>query len=249
MDDALYAEMFELENHFWWFVAKRNIILKLLDRYVRVGRGRRPRICDVGCGCGALLNELAKQYQAIGVDSSPVARSFCAKRGLEVLDGTLPDRLPTDPDGFDAVILSDVLEHVAEDSASVAAVAGLLRPGGLVVCTVPAHPWMWSPRDVFHHHKRRYRRGEFAALFDPAVWETRLLSYYNVGLFPVMVAARQAARLRGESGARPDLQMPPSWLNALLRGIFQVEKHCLGRIWLPMGASLISIHARRSGES
>src|SRR5262245_60730030 len=123
MDSALYGEMASCETTYWWFVAKRRIILTLLDRFIPApaGAAARPRVCDIGCGCGALLRSLAGRYDAIGLDASAEARSHCAARGLCAIDGRLPDRLPLGPSSLDAVVLSDVLEHVDADGESVAA--------------------------------------------------------------------------------------------------------------------------------
>ena len=61
--------------------------------------------------------------------------------------GLLPDGLPFAPASFDLVCAFDVIEHVDEDAASVAALARLLKPGGYLATTVPGQPWMWSRHD------------------------------------------------------------------------------------------------------
>ncbi len=50
MDETLYEEMYYQEERFWWFVAKRNIVLHLIDRYFTMPADRRPTACDIGCG-------------------------------------------------------------------------------------------------------------------------------------------------------------------------------------------------------
>ncbi|MFN0133323.1 MAG: class I SAM-dependent methyltransferase [Phycisphaerales bacterium] len=246
MDESLYLEMAALENRYWWFVAKRRIILALIRRYLD-----RPladaRVCDVGCGSGGLLRDLrAVGATVLGTDSSPLARELAARDGLEVVDAYLPDRLPLGP--FDALVMSDVLEHVEADAASVAAAASRLVVGGIMVCTVPAHPWMWTERDKYHGHFRRYRRAEFARLFDLPLLRPARLSYYNSGPFPVMAAARLGKKLLGRdraSGAHGgDIRELLAPLNAILRETFAFERHLLTRFNLPLGASLISVHRR-----
>ena len=61
-------------------------------------------------------------------------------------------------DSYDLIALLDVLEHVPDDKGSLAAIFTRLKPGGALLLTVPANPWMWSAHDVAHHHHRRYRK-------------------------------------------------------------------------------------------
>ncbi|HVP11786.1 MAG TPA: class I SAM-dependent methyltransferase [Phycisphaerae bacterium] len=245
MNEALYREMYDLEERFWWFVAKRNILLHLIDRYHRPLPGRRSTACDIGCGCGALLSRLATEFDAVGLDSSPAARQFCGQRGLEVREGHLPDAIPFQEGAFDIVVLSDVLEHVQADAASVATAVRLLRPGGLLVCTVPAYQWLYTRRDTFHHHYRRYGYRDFKRLFAPHPLDVQILSFYNALLFLPMAAVRVLTRELGMDKEAPDIRVPHRALNGALRAVFEAEKRLLPRIRLPVGGSLISVHRRR----
>ncbi len=112
-----------------------------------------------------------------------------------------------------------------------------------MICTVPAHPWIWTRRDELHHHKRRYRSGEFRRLFDLPNLGKELFSYYNSALFPLMLAARILSRWTG-ADAEPDIKPLAAPINASLRAVFESEKRFLGRLRLPPGGSLISIHRR-----
>jgi hypothetical protein len=102
---------------------------------------------------------------------------------------------------------------------------------------------MWTRRDELHHHKRRYRRPEFRRLFDLPELSEMLLSYYNSMLFPLMVAARIVSRVT-KSDEEPDIKPLPTPINALFRSLFEIEKTLLGRLPLPPGGSLISVHRR-----
>ena len=246
MEDDLYREMDSLENHFWWFVARRKVILHLIQRFLDEGDVRERVACDIGCGCGALLAELDKFMKTIGVDRSSTARSFCEQKGLEVIAGALPDDVPCSDNSCDVVILSDVLEHIDEDRQAVERVVDILRPGGLLVCTVPAYPWLWTRRDEFHHHFRRYRYDQFAALFADLPLKAEIFSYYNTILFPLMLTGRLLRKAAGSDRAEADLSVPPSWINAGLRSCFEAEKHLLPHCSMPFGGSLISVHRKQS---
>lgn len=242
MDEALYHEMLALEEHHWWFVAKHNIMMHLINRFLHVISDRKPTACDIGCGCGGFLGKLAQRFEAVGLESSPIARGFCLQRRLDVRNGMLPDEMPFKPQSFDVIILSDVLEHVEQDFESVKAATSLLRVGGLLVCTVPAHPWMYTARDAFHHHVRRYDRLRFESLFDCPSLKPLVCSFYNITLFPAMVAARLGKKLLRIDKEAPDVRVLPDVCNTPLRWLFEMEKHYLTHLRSPLGASLISVH-------
>jgi 2-polyprenyl-3-methyl-5-hydroxy-6-metoxy-1,4-benzoquinol methylase len=251
VDERLHQLHAELEDTYWWFVAKNRILASLITRFAPQ-RSTRPRLLDIGCGAGGLMRLLAPRFEVIGVDSSPLARAAAHKSGLKVRDGTLPDRLPfpeTSDDRFDVVVMSEVLEHVEADRASVEAAVSLLAPSGLLVCTAPAHPWMWSEHDVLNHHVRRYTRRAFAALFDGLPLSQLVLSPANTVMFPPIALVR-LVRGRGPKpgGSNPagatDLHPLPKPVNALLTAVFAAERYGLPHFRLPFGSSLISVHRR-----
>ena len=53
-------------------------------------------------------------------------------------------RLPFADGTFDAVITSEVLEHIQDDVAAIAEMTRILRPGGVFAATVPS----WLPENI-----------------------------------------------------------------------------------------------------
>lgn len=246
MDERLHRFHAELEDTHWWLAAKNRVLASLIDRFAPARTdGRKPRLLDIGCGAGGLMRLLGDRFEALGVDSSPLARAAAGARGLTALDGELPDRFPDRvlAGRFDAVVMSEVLEHVERDRAAVEAAVRLLSPRGLLVCTVPAHPRLWSAHDVLNHHVRRYTRTAFAALFDGLPLGRLVLSPANAAAFPLMAAARLLDATRG-AGRNPAqaLRPPPRPINAALRAAFAAERHWLPYAPLPFGGSLVSVH-------
>lgn len=98
-------------------------------------------LLDVGCGAGAFGAELKKtrpELEVWGIEYDPRA----AGRAAEVLDRVLTGdavavarELP--PGRFDCVTLNDVLEHLVDPAALLAAVRPLLAPQGRVVVSLP----------------------------------------------------------------------------------------------------------------
>ncbi len=243
MERPLYREMHELEDGHWWFAARRRIVLHLIDRYLTTSGV--SRFLDLGCGTGSLLRELEGRGEAVGMDVSEEALSFAATRtGAELLPGRVPEDVAAAGGGFDCVLMLDLLEHLEDDRGAVEAAARALKEGGLAVITVPAHPWLYAPRDRYHHHLRRYRKREVRDLVAAAGLREVFTSYYNMFLFPAAVAQRLWSRARGgEPG--PDIRELPGLLNHALEGLFAAERFLLGRVPLPWGLSLISLACKQ----
>lgn len=171
------------------------------------------------------------------------ARLAAARKShIPIDDGHLPEGLPYAKGSFDLVCAFDVIEHVEMDRASLAALAGTLRPGGRLVMTVPALPWLWSSHDEAHHHFRRYTRKELDAALRSAGLRPTKVSYFNTLLFPAIAALRLISKTLKRDGS--DDRLPPAWLNRLLDGIFGLERPLLRRFSLPAGVSLLAVAER-----
>ena len=192
-----------------------------------------------------MLQRLSEKYDPVGLDGSRHAVEFALHRGVKAKLGALPGDVPLSRESYDAVLLLDVLEHVKDDEASVAVGASLLKPGGILICTVPAHMWLWTKRDEHHHHFRRYSRRQFRALFDQPYLRLELLSHLNAILFAPAAAWRLLAKAFARDSVT-DLSLPP--FNSALRSIFAFERWLLGKVPIPIGLSFISI-ARKAENS
>ncbi len=242
MDATLYDELYRVEETHWWFRARRRIVWSLVDRYAPQVKNRRLQICELGCGTGGNLVDVMDQHDVLGVECSPHALDYARQRlGSRVCYGRLPDEIDLPPASFDVVLMTDVLEHIEDDRASAAAALHLLRPGGIVVATVPAYQWLYSPRDAHHHHFRRYGKQQFAALWPAERTEQLLLSHYNTLLFPPAAIVRLASKLLQEHTGPGDLTTPPHFANSLLAGAMSSEANLLGRVPLPFGLSLVGV--------
>jgi len=108
-------------------------------RHVVEKRARIGRVLDVGSGDGAFVHHMASHgWDAVGLDFSPAAGELAARRGLRgrFLMGSLADHdLPSG--SFDAVTLWQVLEHIGDPVSMLRRAHALLRPGGLLIASVP----------------------------------------------------------------------------------------------------------------
>jgi len=241
MEAQVYQRMAELDSSHWWFVARRQILEEIIKRIVQPPPN--AQILEIGCGTGHNLEMLSRFGRVTATELDPDARALATKRlGREVQPTALPDLSAFPERGFDLIALLDVLEHVADDHSALKAIWARLKPGGRLILTVPANPWMWSAHDVAHHHHRRYRRAQLERLAGDAHYEIDLLSPFNTILFPLIAAARGAGKILGRESA--DDSMPPEAVNSLLRRLFALESRLVGRIPLPFGVSLVAVLRR-----
>jgi SAM-dependent methyltransferase len=238
MERIVYDRMAELDERLWWYRARRKVLASLIAR--RITLPKHARLLEIGCGTGHNLPMLARFGGGDGVELDPEAREIAANRvGRPIGASALPD-LPDVPDhSYDLIAVLDVIEHVDEDVRSLRMIATKLRPGGRVLITVPAHPWMWSAHDVVNHHKRRYSAETLRRLIHEAGLAVELLSPFNSLLFPIAAGARLAGRLMGRDSS--DDTLPPAPVNALFETIFGLERYAIGRVPFPPGVSLVAI--------
>jgi SAM-dependent methyltransferase len=241
VDAAIYERMASTDRDHWWFVARRRILSRLIAREVRPPGG--ARILEVGCGTGHNLAMLEAFGHVEASELEPAARALAQQRlGRSVQSAALPDLSMYPEDAFDLVALLDVLEHVADDSAALAAIRGRLKPGGKLLVTVPANRWMWSAHDAEHHHHRRYAKGGLKQVLTDAGFEIGLLSYFNSLLFPPIAAARLVGKVTGRESA--DDGIPARPVNLLLQSVFGLEAGLIGRVPMPFGVSLVAVVQR-----
>ncbi len=238
MDRRVYDRMAEHDSTHWWYRARRDILADFLTR-----EGKLPaqaKILEIGCGTGHNLPMLARFGEVDAIEIDPAARAIASQRlGKPVGSAPLPE-LPGVPNGhYDLIAVLDVVEHIADDVAALAAMRARLAPGGKILIAVPAHQWMWSAHDVVNHHHRRYSKGSLVKAIRAAGLRERKLGYFNSLLFPLAAGARLAGRLTGRDDS--DDSPPPPAVNSLFETIFRLERHMVGRVPMPLGVSIVTL--------
>jgi SAM-dependent methyltransferase len=134
----------------WWNLA-------YAERYAELERRLPPdrrRILDVGTGPGwFLLHGQERGWRTLGLEPSRAAAEHARGLGIEVVEEFLDDRVAAALGTFDAVHLSEVLEHLPDPARCLERCRGLLSPGGLISITVPNDysPFQAVARDVHGH--------------------------------------------------------------------------------------------------
>ncbi|WP_308815166.1 class I SAM-dependent methyltransferase [Sphingomonas sp. GV3] len=238
MDRIVYDRMAAHDSTHWWYRARRDILSDYLSRYG--GLPKDARILEIGCGTGHNLPMLARFGAVDAIEIDPAARAIASERlGKPVGDAPLPALPGVDRGAYDLVAVLDVVEHIEDDVAALAAMKSLLRPGGKILVAVPAHQWMWSAHDVVNHHHRRYSKATLVRAIDAAGLAPRKLTYFNSLLFPLAAAARIAGRLTGRDDS--DDSPPAKPLNTVFEAIFRLERHAVGRVPLTPGVSIVTL--------
>ena len=131
------------------------------------------RVLDLGCGTGHISRLLEASNHVVSYDPAlqgvRITRARRRTAGGFVVGGG--EALPFRDASFDAVVLVDVLEHIADDHGVTREIHRVLRPGGRVLCTVPENQRLYSRIDAANGHVRRYSRQQLVDVFAPCTPE------------------------------------------------------------------------------
>ena len=232
-----------LHDSHWWWRSREALVLGEVDALHR--RAPRRRILDVGCGDGLLFGQLERFGAVDGLEpDGSLVRDPRWRSRIEVR-GLCPDFRPERP--YDLVLMLDVLEHIADDRAALESARDALNPGGHLLMTVPALPWLWSRHDEANAHHRRYGPKRLAAVLGAAGFVVESLRFAFAWTVGPMLARRLLAPARGDAEGAGDysVTIPPPAINRTLCALSRAD-HAVGR-WVrwPIGSSLLAV-ARRA---
>ncbi len=216
----------KIEEKHWWFCARRQIVEKLVRHLLPPTDD--ASIIDVGCGTGANIAALARDYHSMGIDPSADAIKFASRRfpHVEFRCGQVPEALNGMDGGRRLFLLMDVLEHVPDDRRFLAALVDRLKEDDLLLLTVPADMALWSPHDESHGHYLRYDDEHLRSVWAEFPFEELMLSHFNARLYPLIRAIRAFSRRSGRSfgDAGTDLKLPsPPPVNRFLQRLMAGE--------------------------
>lgn len=245
----------EIEDRHWWFVARRQILRRLVEQLVPPSPA--AKLIDVGCGTGGNIGGFADAYDCLGIDTSSDAIQWAAQRFPEVkfVQGFAPGDIFDAMGEADLVMLNDVLEHVEDDFGLLGNLITSMRPGAYLLLTVPADRQLWSEHDVSFGHFRRYTQTRLRRVWSELNVDVRLVSHFNTRLYLPVRAVRTWTRLRGKAlgAAGTDFAIPPAPLNRLLTRLFAGESERLSDILQGQprhgyrrGVSLIAVLQRQA---
>jgi SAM-dependent methyltransferase len=243
-----HRRMFAVEDRHWWYVGLHELVLAVVQRVAAAAPGPL-QILDAGCGTGRLMQLLQRAGAVEGCDIAPEAAACCRERGLSgVAVADLNDvRLPAGH--FDVITAIDVLYHrgIRDEIAVLGALAGALKPGGVLIRNDPACEGLRSTHDAAVHTRERYTAREVARRLAAAGLAPQLVTYRLAALAPLIALHRLARRrhFRGGPGAAiSDVRLPHPLVNRALLATVRLENRRLLRRPLPVGTSVFAVASR-----
>jgi SAM-dependent methyltransferase len=237
MDVAVYEAEAAVEETHWWFVGRRKLFARIIGR---LGVSSDDPVLDVGTSTGTnlrLLRELGFR-QVTGLDMSEEAVRFCSAKGLGSVRLGDITRMPFDDQSFSLVLATDIIEHIDDDSAAIAELYRVLKPGGSVLISVPAFPSLWGFQDEVSHHKRRYRMKPLLDKLQKGGLVPLDAFHFNFLLFAPIWAARQLLKVAKPS-IRSENDLNPPLVNSILGAVFDFDVKTAEMIRPPFGVSIL----------
>jgi SAM-dependent methyltransferase len=200
-------------------------------------------------GTGTWLEEMSATCRVLGLDDHDESLAIAGPRlkaaGGAVLKTSL-ERVALPDSIASAVTAMDVLEHLKDDAGALRELVRLARPGGVIVLTVPALPFLWSDWDVALHHVRRYRRSDLATIIAPLEVDVIRLAYFNASaVLPIWLIRRwRKHRPATSQSTWAEHRLPGPLLNRLLHASMVIPSRW-GWFRPPLGVSLLAVLRKR----
>lgn len=235
-----FADLARLEANNFWFRARNRLVICALKKYV----GKLKSFMEVGCGTGYVLANIADNFPDANLTGSEIFTAglgFASKR-LPVANLIQMDarRIPF-ADEFDAVGAFDVLEHIVEDEEVLSQLWQSLRPGGVLLLTVPQHQWLWSQSDEHACHVQRYNAIELKNKVQKAEFKILRVTSFVSLLLPAMLLSRINRRSESKYDPLEEFQIP-RWMDAFFYWVMMLEGFLIKvGISFPYGGSLLVV--------
>jgi dolichol-phosphate mannosyltransferase len=141
--DTIPGDVYERASTSWFL--PRRLWHAHKNREV-VERVKGAQILEVGCGSGTIVKRLLRhEKQVIGVDLGKGFLRFCqSSYKAAAFCGADAQHLPFSDNCFDAVVCSEVIEHLNTPEESLKEFARVLRPNGELVITTPNTSVRWA---------------------------------------------------------------------------------------------------------
>ena len=253
MEPEAYRQFADLEEEHFWFRGRRKIFFAILDRLLRTKletakeKAAPLEILEIGCGAGNLLRRLSHYGNTKGVELSQELATLCQERSQRPTLCANAYSLPLPDQSQDLVCLFDTIEHIPDEAKALSEIHRVLKPGGLVMFSVPAYQFLFSNNDRVAHHFRRYTKGRLKTSLLKVGLHPIKATYFNLFLFPLILPAVLLTKAKDKifglkNEDHTNLSVPiPKPLNETLAFIMGSEAPLLPRISFPTGHSLIVV--------
>jgi 2-polyprenyl-3-methyl-5-hydroxy-6-metoxy-1,4-benzoquinol methylase len=122
----------QLQKHDWYYLDNKQEYITA-SRYIGAG----DTVLEVGCGKGAFA-KLINTDNYVGLELSRNAQAMAEEKGINVLNEFIETHSATHRGNYDVVCSFQVLEHVPDPCSFIDACMACLRPGGILILSVPS---------------------------------------------------------------------------------------------------------------
>lgn len=253
MEEREYQAMYEVEKTHWWFVSRRRfvgMVLSALGQGTSLSHIRKkcmPIVVDIGAGTGGMIPFLRRYGEVYGIEPNARGRWFAKKRGIVLAKGSAEHTGMT-TGSADMVCFFDVLYHQGvHDSRALSEAKRVLRPGGWLVITDCALPWLSGPHDREVHGRERYTVTGIAQKVQAQGFIVQRKTYMFFLLFPFIAAKRILDRLVSDTSIRgSDVHRVHPFINTMFAWLCRLESRGLPYISYPWGSSLLLIARKKA---
>ena len=207
------------ESSHFWFASRSDKICKTFDKYVE----KSSRILEIGGGTGYIAEKLQQMgYKVELSDAASNGLTYAKKRGIQKLYQFDLFRPPF-KEAFDIICLFDVLEHLDDEKKALNQLKTMLKPGGKIILTVPAHQWLWSHNDVIAGHKKRYTKKTLSQAFLRSNLKPLSVRYFFIFILPFLLLRTWIQKDQGPSDNEELNLSIPLWLSSFFRLFTKLE--------------------------
>ncbi len=249
MRDDEYQLMFSVEPSHWWFLSRRLFVNSVLTRLLPSATSQPLALADIGAGTGGMAAFLSRYGNVTGIEPNAHARKLASERAIFLRSGSA-EHSTLASESMDVVCLFDVLYHRGvNEQQALAEAYRIVKPGGLLVVTDCALPWLAGPHDEAMAGRERYVRSQLAAKFIKAGFAIRSSSYTFFLVFPLVAIKRLHDRWRPRGVDHSDVSAVHPIVNAALLALGRAEAWLLARMRLPWGSSLLVVAQKPLAEN
>ncbi len=188
-----HTTTYNIENLSVWFQHRNACVLESIKNFPPSGP-----LFDIGGGNGYVSLHLRKHgYETVILEPTVNGTQHAKNRNLDpIIYATLEDA-HFKPSCLSAIGLFDVIEHIEDDETFLKNVNRVLKKKGRVYVTVPASQALWSPKDEYVGHYRRYNLQELTDLLKKTGFSIDYATYTFMCLFLPAYLLRQIPKLFG----------------------------------------------------
>jgi 2-polyprenyl-3-methyl-5-hydroxy-6-metoxy-1,4-benzoquinol methylase len=172
----------EIEDESFWFQHRNNCLVELVRQFSPKGP-----IFDIGGGNGTVsLAFETNGFPAVLVEPQIGGIKKGYDRGLRSLVCSAFENANFHDNSLPAVAMLDVVEHIQDDSSFINSLKQKLIPGGFMYISVPAFEFIWTVKDDYYGHFRRYTTSSINKLLMNAGLEIMYNTYiFSILPFPI----------------------------------------------------------------